>query len=100
MQKIGDITKTADKQGEFTNGSVAGGIDPTELDCQWFNTVQRELIAVLVAAGSAKRCATGGGYKQAPEKRDDEVRKVVYPKEEADKRFLPATIAWTKNGGK
>ncbi|NHB94814.1 phage tail protein, partial [Photorhabdus cinerea] len=25
MQKIGDITNTADKNGEFTNGNVAAG---------------------------------------------------------------------------
>lgn len=104
MQKIGEITKTADKQGEFTNGSVAEGIEPTELDCQWFNTVQRELIAVLAAAGiktiPENDAQLVEAIKTLLKKGDDEVRKAVYPKEEADKRFLPATTripdAWTK----
>ncbi|MFB9087462.1 hypothetical protein LU604_17495 [Erwinia tracheiphila] len=51
MQKIGDITDTADGSGEFTDGNVAGNIQPTELMAAWFNSVQRELIAVLSAAG-------------------------------------------------
>ncbi|MDB6374449.1 phage tail protein, partial [Photorhabdus bodei] len=51
MQKIGDITNTADKNGEFTNGNVAAGIAPTLLDAGWFNTVQRELINAIQGAG-------------------------------------------------
>ena len=51
MQKIGDITPTADANGEWTNGSVAGGTPPTIIDAAWLNTVQRELINVLKAAG-------------------------------------------------
>ncbi len=51
MQKIGDITDTADNNGEFTDGNVAGNVQPTELMAAWFNTVQRELISVLSAAG-------------------------------------------------
>ncbi len=51
MQKIGDITNTADKNGEFTNGNVAAGIAPTLLDAGWFNTVQRELINAVQGAG-------------------------------------------------
>lgn len=50
MRKIGDITSTATAAGEFTNGSVATGVSPTILDAAWFNSVQRELIAVLTAA--------------------------------------------------
>ncbi|MMZ47268.1 hypothetical protein D3C81_263790 [compost metagenome] len=104
MQKIGDITKTADKQGEFTNGSVAEGIEPTELDCQWFNTVQRELIAVLAMAGITTRPENDAqlveAIKTLLKKGDDEVRKSVYPKEEADKRYLSANTkipdAWSK----
>lgn len=53
MQKIGDITDTADGNGEFTDGNVAGNVQPTELMAAWFNSVQRELIAVLTAAGIA-----------------------------------------------
>lgn len=51
MQKIGDITDTADGNGEFTDGSVAGNVQPTELMAAWFTTVQREIIAVLTEAG-------------------------------------------------
>ncbi|PHM64236.1 tail fiber protein [Xenorhabdus stockiae] len=51
MQKIGDITNTADSHGEFTNGNVAAGIPPTLLEAEWFNTLQREIINVLSKAG-------------------------------------------------
>ncbi len=52
MQKIGDIPNTrADNNGEFTDGNVAGGVPPTILPAEWFNTIQRELINVLAAAG-------------------------------------------------
>ncbi|EKN4209778.1 phage tail protein, partial [Yersinia ruckeri] len=52
MQKIGDIPNTrADSKGEFTDGNVAGGTPPTILPAEWFNTIQRELINVLVAGG-------------------------------------------------
>lgn len=52
MQKIGDIPNTrADSNGEFTDGVVAGGIPPTILPAEWFNTIQRELINILTAAG-------------------------------------------------
>lgn len=50
MLKIGDLTDTADGSGEWTDGSVAGNIQPTEMMGGWFTTVQRELIAVLTAA--------------------------------------------------
>ncbi|CNE86824.1 hypothetical protein [Yersinia mollaretii] len=51
MQKIGDIPNTrADIHGEFTDGNVAGGVPPTILPAEWFNTLQRELMSVLSAA--------------------------------------------------
>lgn len=51
MQKIGDIPNTrADINGEFTDGNVAGGVPPTILPAEWFNTIQRELMSVLSAA--------------------------------------------------
>ncbi|WP_227728718.1 hypothetical protein [Yersinia proxima] len=51
MQKIGDIPNTrADNNGEFTDGNVAGGVPPTILPAEWFNTIQRELISILTAA--------------------------------------------------
>ena len=51
MQKIGSITPTADVNGEWTNGNVAGGIAPTILDAAWLNTVQRELAGVVTSSG-------------------------------------------------
>lgn len=53
MQKIGDVTPTADINGEWTNGNVAAGTAPTILDAAWLNSVQRELIAILSAAAIA-----------------------------------------------
>ncbi|MDA5499795.1 phage tail protein, partial [Yersinia aleksiciae] len=51
MQKIGDIPNTrADINGEFTDGNVAGGVPPTILPAEWFNTIQRELMSILAAA--------------------------------------------------
>ncbi|MDE9477013.1 phage tail protein, partial [Xenorhabdus bovienii] len=51
MQKIGDVTNTADGNGEYTNGNVAAGVAPTILDAVWFNTIQREIINVISKAG-------------------------------------------------
>jgi len=51
MQKIGDITPTADANGEWTNGNVAGGTPPTLIDARWLNTIQRELINILAVTG-------------------------------------------------
>ncbi|MDH0355695.1 hypothetical protein [Morganella sp. GD04133] len=51
MKKIGDVTSTADKNGEWTNGNVAAGIVPTILDAAWLNSVQREILGVLTKAG-------------------------------------------------
>lgn len=53
MQKISDITSTADENNEFTNGVVAAGKVPTILDAAWFNTIQRELVKVVEGAGLA-----------------------------------------------
>lgn len=51
MQKIGNITPTADANGEWTNGNVAAGTAPTILDAAWLNTVQRELSNVVTGGG-------------------------------------------------
>lgn len=51
MQKIGDITNTATAEGEFTDGNVAGGVNPTLLPAKWFNTIQRELCNLLTKNG-------------------------------------------------
>ncbi|MGP3594299.1 tail fiber protein [Vagococcus sp. WN89Y] len=51
MRKVNTVTNTANKNGEFTDGNAAAGIKPTELLAGWFNTVQRELVAVVEDAG-------------------------------------------------
>ncbi|WP_095157196.1 hypothetical protein [Pseudomonas sp. Irchel 3E13] len=51
MQKIGDITNTANASGEFTEGSPAAGVEATLLKAQWFNTIQRELVGLVLGAG-------------------------------------------------
>lgn len=53
MQKIGNITPTADANGEWTNGNVAAGTPPTIMDAGWFNTIQRELVNIVTAGGLA-----------------------------------------------
>ncbi|ORJ23969.1 hypothetical protein [Rouxiella badensis] len=50
MEKISSYTTTADANNEFTNGSVASGVSPTNLVAGWFNMIQRELVAVATAA--------------------------------------------------
>nr|WP_216891620.1 phage tail protein [Pseudomonas putida] len=51
MQKISDSTSTATPAGEFTKGSVAGGVPATLITDEWLNSVQRELVAVVQGAG-------------------------------------------------
>lgn len=51
MQKIGNITPTADANGEWTNGNVAAGTPPTLMEAAWFNTIQRELAAMVQGGG-------------------------------------------------
>lgn len=53
MQKIGDITNTATPEGEFTDGNVAGGVVPTLLPAEWFNTIQRELCNIIIKNGGS-----------------------------------------------
>lgn len=51
MQKIGDITSTANANGEWTEGNPAAGLDATLIKSGWLNTIQRELIAIVLGAG-------------------------------------------------
>ncbi len=51
MQKIGDTTKTADSNGEFTDGDPQQQIPCTWLMAAWLNTVQREIIKVVEKGG-------------------------------------------------
>lgn len=49
MHKIN--TETATSGGEFTDGDEGQAIPPTDLNAAWFNSVQRELIAILTGMG-------------------------------------------------
>lgn len=49
MHKIN--TDTATSGGEFTDGDEGQAIPPTDLNAAWFNSVQRELIAILTGMG-------------------------------------------------
>ncbi|ULH10796.1 pyocin knob domain-containing protein [Serratia marcescens] len=51
MQKIGDTTKTADSNGEFTDGDPQKQIPPTWIMAAWLNTLQREVIKVVQEGG-------------------------------------------------
>ena len=42
-------TETATQNGEFTDGDELQSIAPTDLNAAWFNSVQREIIAILTA---------------------------------------------------
>jgi hypothetical protein len=53
MQKIGDITPTANAEGEYREGSAEAGVGPTLIKAGWLNTVQRELLNVVLGAGFA-----------------------------------------------
>lgn len=51
MQKIGDITNTANDVGEYTEGNPGAGVEPTLIKARWMNMVQRELVSVVEGAG-------------------------------------------------
>lgn len=51
MQKISDSTSTANAAGEFTEGNPAAGVAATLLKAEWLNVIQREIVAVILAAG-------------------------------------------------
>lgn len=51
MQKIGQSTPSANADGEFTLGNPSAGVDATQIMVQWLNTIQRELIAIVLAGG-------------------------------------------------
>lgn len=51
MQKISASTSTANAAGEFTEGSSSAGVESTQIKAAWLNSVQRELVGVVEAAG-------------------------------------------------
>ncbi|MFW0853563.1 hypothetical protein ACNYC7_15845 [Morganella morganii] len=105
MKKIGDVTSTADKNGEHTNGNVAAGIAPTILEADWLNSVQREILGVIIAAGlkqdknndnqlveAIRKIISGGNYAPA----EDLKKYLAKAQNGAD---IPDTEAFIKNLG-
>ncbi|MFW9266521.1 hypothetical protein ACLK1G_04910 [Pseudomonas sp. NR3] len=50
MQKIGSSTSTANGAGEYTEGSPGSGVDATLITAAWLNTIQRELVNLILGA--------------------------------------------------
>ncbi|WP_273803685.1 pyocin knob domain-containing protein [Providencia rettgeri] len=84
MKKIGDITITADNNGEFTDGNVAAGTPPTQLMAAWFNSVQREILNVLTMAGIPQSATKEDQLAEA-------ITKIV-----ADAGYLPSGYSYSK----
>jgi len=53
MQRIGDSTSTANGAGEYTQGQPGSGVDATMITADWLNTIQRELVNVVLGGGLA-----------------------------------------------
>lgn len=51
MQKISDSTSTANGAGEYISGSPGTGVDATVITVEWLNTIQRELVNLVIGAG-------------------------------------------------
>jgi len=89
MYKINTSTAVG---GEFADGNPATGQKATELNASWFNTIQRELLAILTAAGVTPSISI-----------DDQLSKVLALKSEIVwKTFLMSSAAievssWTRN---
>lgn len=91
MKKIGDVTSTADKNGEWTNGNVAAGIAPTILEAGWLNSVQREILGVLVEAGIAQDKNNDNQLKDA-------IKKIISNWNYATPEDLKKYLAKAQNG--
>ncbi len=91
MKKIGDVTSTADKNGEWTNGNVAAGIAPTILEAGWLNSVQREILGVLIEAGIAQDKNNDNQLKDA-------IKKIISNWNYATPEDLKKYLAKDQNG--
>ncbi|EOV9071137.1 hypothetical protein ACN6N3_004039, partial [Morganella morganii] len=91
MKKIGDVTSTADKNGEWTNGNVAAGIAPTILEAGWLNSVQREILGVLVEAGITQDKNNDNQLKDA-------IKKIISGGDYATKTEVSSKLAKDQNG--
>ncbi|MEY1422451.1 hypothetical protein AB7038_01395 [Morganella morganii] len=91
MKKIGDVTSTADKNGEWTNGNVAAGIAPTILEAGWLNSVQREILGVLIEAGISQDKNNDNQLKEA-------IKKIISSWNYATLEDLKKYLAKDQNG--
>lgn len=91
MKKIGDVTSTADKNSEWTNGNVAAGIAPTILEAGWLNSVQREILGVLIEAGIAQDKNNDNQLKDA-------IKKIISGGNYATKTEVNSKLAKDQNG--
>lgn len=69
MDRISTSTKAVDLYGAgkhgFKNGNLGLGIAPTDLNAEWFNGVQEELLAVIEFAGLTPNSGTLNQLRQA-----------------------------------
>lgn len=69
MDRINTSTKAVDLFGAgkhgFKDGDLALGVVPTDLDAEWFNSVQEELLAVIEGASLVPSGASLTQLKQA-----------------------------------
>ena len=69
MDRIATATKAVDLYGAgkhgFKNGNLGLGVAPTDLNAEWFNGVQEELLAVIENAGLTPSAGTLTQLRQA-----------------------------------
>lgn len=69
MQRITTATRVPDLFGPgragFRNGDLATGLSPTDLNAEWFNGIQEEVLAVIEEAGLVPNAADRSQLLQA-----------------------------------
>lgn len=65
MEKVGAFTERATDTGEWRGGNPASGLQATPMLADYFNMLQRELLAVLADAGIAPDVLDDGQLAQA-----------------------------------
>lgn len=97
MKRISTTTRVVDKFGVgkagFTNGDVAGGVPATDLEADWFDSVQEEICGVIDAAGISLNVSVRTQLLQALRSAG-----VFSTQAAADSSTKVATTAWAKLG--
>lgn len=110
MQKVGDITNTANDVGEYTDGNPGAGVEPTLIKARWLNVVQRELVNAIVGLGITLDSENDSQLLEALEKLSSETaewdaiknKPVTYPSAEHSHSFSsiqqipPAVLALSR----